>query len=85
MTLLVENLPTDTDKDSLIMSLGVKAHDIKSITFVKEIYHFSKVYRDRIRAYFELKALYVEGVDPKRQKEMNEKLRKLEKEYLSVR
>jgi len=32
-----------------------------------------------------LKALFVEGLDPKKQKDMNEELRKLEKEYLSVR
>ena len=51
-TLLVENLPHNTTKESITMSLWLYAHDIKTITFVKEIYQFEKIYSKRIRAYF---------------------------------
>jgi hypothetical protein len=85
LTLLVENLPSDTTEESLMKALDVPSDAVKSITFIKEIKHFSEIYRKRVLAYYELKALYVEGIEPKKQKQMNDTLRKLEKEYLTLR
>ena len=70
MTLLVENIPDDTSEEALRLMMVLpdgKNPRISSITFVKELRHFDKLFVRRILAFFELKALYIECIDPKKQ------------------
>lgn len=62
MTLLVENIPLNTSEEELRKRLVLpngKNPTISSVTFVKELSEFNKLFKRRVLAFFELKAMYI--------------------------
>ena len=45
------------------------------------IYDFNQIFKQRVLAFYELKAMYIECINPKKQIEKNEKLRILNQKY----